>query len=533
MRRLPLMYVLAVGLLAASGLIATAGERGALPEERLSQAEIARGDVEAREIRRQGLIVFSTPFNKLDGFGDGPNGRPTMGGNGTLLRVNGLDAQSCLECHSVVRSGEMPPVLGVGGAGGSNANAIVRPSRIGVIDAGGGATDFDGRFANPPFLFGAGGVELVGLEMTRDLQRLKARAIANPGTTVELVSKGVHFGEITADAAGNVDTTNVTGVKPDLIVRPFGRKGEFATVRAFDIGAMDFHFGMQPAEVVGVGVDDDQDGIADEITAGDLSALHVFSTSLERPYMERLTRAAKRGFATFRAIGCVGCHRPSLETESRMLPLRLPEVEADPAANTYYRVDLSRKAPGFARNRQGGVTVPLFSDLRRHDMGERLRENFHEADAEENRTFITARLWGVADSAPYLHDGRATTLTEAILAHGGEAQVVRDRFDALDEGAQDELLAFLRSLRTPKSPAQDVIASMRSHDGGRGAARGKSGTGRKSQKSHKSHKSHKSGKRYERERRKRIKHDWRRVVKQRKAGTWWPRLFERCFGDRG
>ncbi len=501
MLRLAILYCVAVGILATGGLIAAAGETGALPKDRLSQDEIASGDVRLEEIRRQGLIVFSTPFNKLDGFGDGPDGRPTMGGNGTLLRINGLDAQSCLECHSIVKANTMPPVLGIGGAGGSNANAIVKPSRIGLTDAGGGATDFDGRFANPPFLFGAGGVELLGLEMTRDLQRLKQQAIANPGTPVELESKGVHFGEIVADAAGDVDTANVTGVKPDLVVRPFGRKGEFATVRAFDIGAMDFHFGIQPAEVVGKGVDEDGDGVADEVTAGDLSALHVFATTLERPYQERLSRAARRGKATFERIGCVECHRPSLDTASRRLPLRLPEVEADPDANVYKQLRLDAKAPGFERNRAGGVRVPLYSDLRRHDMGEGLKENFHEAGAEENRTFVTARLWGVADSAPYLHDGRATTLTEAILAHGGEAQVVRDRFAALNEAQADELLAFLRSLRTPKSPAKGILAYMQTKDA-------------------------------EAKRRRAPKRDWREVVRKRKVATWWPKLIERFVRNR-
>ncbi len=507
MNRLLLMYLTAIGLLAASGLIATAGESGAMPEDRYDQAAIASGRVSLDEIRRQGLITFSTPFNKLDGYGDGPSGRPTMGGNGTLLRVNGLDAQSCLECHSVVKAGTMPPVLGIGGVGGSNSNAIVEPTRIGMADLGGGVNDFDGRFANPPFLFGSGGVEMLGLEMTHDLQRLKAQALANPGTTVELETKGVYFGSITADGAGNLDTTNVTGVKPDLVVRPFGRKGEFATVRAFDQGAMTFHFGMQPVEIVGEGVDEDGDGVVNEITVGDLSSLHVFATSLERPYGERRTGAAARGYATFKAIGCVECHRPALDTDGRELPLRFPEVETDMGANVYARIDLSRSMPGFKRNRRGGVRVPLFSDLRHHDMGEGLKENFHKATSEENRTFITARLWGVADTAPYLHDGRATTLTEAILAHGGEAQVVRDRFDDLSEAKQDEVLAFLRSLRTPQDPAKQIVEYMTKGKGSKGSAGGHCDTPVKKPAPK--------------------KHDWRTVLKKRKRATWWPRLMKR------
>ena len=51
-----------------------------------------------------------------------------------------------------------------------------------------------------------------------------------------------------------------------------------------------------------------------------------------------------------------------------------------------------------------------------------------------DRWFTTARLWGVADSAPYLHDGRATTLADAIRMHGGEAEDARGAFVDLDEG---------------------------------------------------------------------------------------------------
>ena len=70
----------------------------------VTQDEIASGSVSLDEIRRQGQLVFSAPFNKADGYGDGPGvapdptppgGRPTLQDNGTFLRVNGLDGQSC------------------------------------------------------------------------------------------------------------------------------------------------------------------------------------------------------------------------------------------------------------------------------------------------------------------------------------------------------------------------------------------------------------------------------------------------------
>ncbi len=61
-------------------------------------------------------------------------------------------------------------------------------------------------------------------------------------------------------------------------------------------------------------------------------------------------------------------------------------------------------------------------------------------------SFRTAPLWGVARSAPYLHDGRAATLEEAIAAHGGEASQARDAFLVLGPLERAALLAYLALL---------------------------------------------------------------------------------------
>jgi CxxC motif-containing protein (DUF1111 family) len=63
----------------------------------------------------------------------------------------------------------------------------------------------------------------------------------------------------------------------------------------------------------------------------------------------------------------------------------------------------------------------------------------------------------VADSAPYLHDGRATTLREAIEAHGGEAESSRDQFLALSEEDRENLIRFLGRLRTPRAPNTELL----------------------------------------------------------------------------
>ena len=447
------------------------------------------------EMRQMGFLVFSTPFTTGDGYGDGPfdpsevpplafGHRPTLQGNGKILRVNGLDAQSCNECHTIVSNDTLPPTLGIGGVGGVVQNAIIGPSMIDVADSSDdrtqyapghdpdlqmvfdGNADFSGRFANPPFLFGGGGVELLGKEMTQDLQDLLAAArAATPGTVTELRTHGVSFGTITTlDDAGNVDLDvegigpeHTTGVPPEevLVVRPFGRKGENFTMRDFDRGAMQFHFGIQPVEVVGEGVDEDGDGFVDEVTVAEMTMLHIFDVTNPKPRMTRPNPAARAGRQLFRDLGCSSCHIPTLRTRGKRIPLSFPEVASEPFANVYGEIDL--RVAGFRRDPRGsGVRVPLFSDLKRHKMGPRLAETF-ELGEIANDEFITARLWGIADTAPYLHDGRALTLWEAIEFHGGEAQGARDGFLALSDEDQGRLLAFLGTLRAPVRPNEELV----------------------------------------------------------------------------
>ena len=456
---------------------------------------LAAGTFTLNDIRREGLLVFTTPFRKSDGFGDGPfdpsetpalafGHRPTLQGNGLTLRVNGLDSQSCNECDSIVSHRTRPPTLGIAGVGGLVQNAIILPSLIDVADSDDdrvqfmpghdpqlplefdGVADYNGRLANPPFLFGGGGVEMLAKEMTADLQVFLNQARKSPaGTVVSLDTHGVNFGSIASLGDEEVDLSGVEGIgwadnsgrEPEevLVVRPFGRKGENFSMRDFDRGAMQFHFGIQPVEVVGEDVDEDGDGVVNEVTIAEMTALHIFDVTNPRPFVRELDREARRGFQAFRRMGCASCHRPVMTTNSRFLPLAFPEVAHHPFENVYQEIDLVEV--GFKPMPEGqGVFVPLFADLKRHDMGPGLAETFEQGEIP-NEDFITARLWGVADTAPYLHDGRATTLFEAIEAHGGEAQPARDAFLSLSESRQAALIKFLRSLRTPNHPNQDLV----------------------------------------------------------------------------
>ena len=435
-------------------------------KRRLTQEEVASGRLSLRELRREGLRIFSTSFNKYDGFGDGPmdaldptspGGRPTIGDNGTFLRINGLDAQSCAECHGILSNRSVPPTFAIGGVGGGAAAAMPGPTTIDVADeAGNGFAFFNGRMVNPPFLWGAGGVELAAKEMTADLQALKEQARSQPGVPVALETKGVSFGSITYDDNTNTfETSRVEGVDHDLVVRPFGRKGEFSSIRAFDVAAYQFHQGIQPVEVFGRDVDADGDGVVNELLEGELSAVHAFSVMNRRPRQVRMEDRDRRdrGLELFHGVGCAECHVPRLKTRSERLGLAFPEVEEDPTANVYMRVKLRGKPAGFDRADGGGIRVPMFSDLKRHDMGHQLAE---ATGSELDPYFLTARLWGVADTAPYMHDGRALTLREAIEMHGGESAEAAGSFLLLSDRQQSDVLYFLYSLRVPDRPNRDL-----------------------------------------------------------------------------
>jgi CxxC motif-containing protein (DUF1111 family) len=110
----------------------------------------------------------------------------------------------------------------------------------------------------------------------------------------------------------------------------------------------------------------------------------------------------------------------------------------------------------FPRDAQGRAIVQLFSDLKRHHMGARLAEGIDE-EGTGAASFLTRTLWGAGSSGPYLHDGRATTLTEAILEHGGEAAESRNKFIARPLADKQALIAFIDNLVLFKMEENEVV----------------------------------------------------------------------------
>ena len=96
----------------------------------------------------------------------------------------------------------------------------------------------------------------------------------------------------------------------------------------------------------------------------------------------------------------------------------------------------------------------------RDDIGAGLAENIDEVGTGAS-VFLTENLWGVGSTAPYLHDGRATTLTEAILEHGGEATASRNAFTSLTTSKQLDVIAFLDNLVLFKVEEPEAIRPRR------------------------------------------------------------------------
>ena len=131
-----------------------------------------------------------------------------------------------------------------------------------------------------------GAVQLLAEEMTFELRALRDKAIeqscASGGRVqVKLASKAIEFGSI-AVACEHIEYRKLQGIDRDLVVRPFKWKGLTAFVRDFVRGASHQELGMQATELVG-DQDSDYDGITNELTVGDVTALTIYNAAQPRP----------------------------------------------------------------------------------------------------------------------------------------------------------------------------------------------------------------------------------------------------------
>lgn len=152
-----------------------------------------------------------------------------------------------------------------------------------------------------------------------------------------------------------------------------------------------------------------------EADAVPLTSIVAFLNVIDPPPPADTTLTSS-GATLFTNVGCAGCHRPS------------------------YRI------LGSTTNASGAIlTAFLYSDLLLHDMGPNLADGFQQGSATGSE-FRTAPLWRVSERQDFLHDGRASTISGAILDHGGQASGAVAAFNALSGSDRQALLDFLNGI---------------------------------------------------------------------------------------
>jgi CxxC motif-containing protein (DUF1111 family) len=367
---------------------AVSGEPGA-PLPGLSAAELERF--------REGRALFTHQFTPQEGLG------PLF------------NEDRCSSCH------DLPTVGGTGVENELKATRFVAPDSCDLLIAKGGDV-FEAR--STPAL------RRRGIERGTVPPEATGRARVIPP---ELYGLGLveAIPEAVIRARADQEDRNGDGIKghpgrsADGRLARFGQKADQPTIRDFVESALLGEMGLttpgHPAEKrpngrpLPPGVDPAPDP---EVSATQVARLADFVRFLAPPAPTAASPpgqdSVRRGERLFQRIGCASCH--------------VPEMWTGPSAVSA----LDQK------------TVALYSDLLLHDLGPRLGDIC--APGARPPELRTARLSGLRLRTQYLHDGRAPTIEEAILQHGGEASSARDAFTRASPTERRLVLRFLSSL---------------------------------------------------------------------------------------
>jgi len=234
---------------------------------------------------------------------------------------------------------------------------------------------------------------------------------------------------LTLEAQGAPDPVSRGTLVQGRYIGRFGKKGLAVNLLHQTVGAYREDMGITsdllPEDLfnprAGTRASDD---VADpEVSSGTVANVVFYLKTLRAPSRRESDHPeVLAGEQLFEDIGCAGCHLPTLVTGRS-------------------EIDVLDQ-----------VAFHAYTDLLLHDMGPELDDGYTEGSAS-TAEWRTAPLWGLGIQqnfqggvAFFLHDGRATSLREAIDYHGGEGASSRDAFEALTEADQERLLRFLRSL---------------------------------------------------------------------------------------
>jgi hypothetical protein len=475
------LFAIVLTCLLAARSFGQLGERPAITRH-VDQSAIDAGELSLADLNDLGLMLFDARFNRLDG-----QGRPATTGGGAprepdepaFIRTSAPDSTACSGCHAQPRSG---------GAGGFATNVFVLAQTLDPV-----TDSVDGAFSNERNtlgMMGAGPIEMLAREMTAELIAIRETAVADAadtGMTVTrpLVAKNVSFGTITVLPDGRIDPSGIDGVDWDLIVKPFHQKGAVVSIREFTNNAMNHHHGMQSVERFGLDTDPDQDGVVNELTIGDMTAVTIFQAALNTPgrvIPHEFMAEVSEGEQLFGDIGCTECHIPALTLDDPVFTEPNPfnpdgNLTPDDLSTTFaFDLTADGPTPRLERTENGGAVVRTFTDLKRHNLTDDELDFFGNEQIPQGKLngfapasdftieppprptheFLTRKLWDAGNTDPYGHRGDLTTMTDAIFYHGGDARASRDAFFALPRTDQDRMIEFLRTLQIVPNGSERV-----------------------------------------------------------------------------
>jgi CxxC motif-containing protein (DUF1111 family) len=264
-----------------------------------------------------------------------------------------------------------------------------------------------------PSVLGRGYLEAVD---DSEIERVAAAQAARTDAIHGTINRVVYASQPNPDPTFNAHQPG------DMVIGRFGLKARIATLDEFVADALQNDIGitnpLRPTELA------NPDGITDDLKPGiDASADDV---NLRADYVRTVAipwRATPdpRAQGLFEQAQCSVCHVPTLHTQ-----------------------------PGYPLALLADIDAPIYTDLLLHDMGDGLSDSLAVGDGLAGpRSWRTAPLIGLRFAREFLHDGRVTTVRDAVLAHdsnGSEAHASVQLFSSLSGADQTALLEFVGSL---------------------------------------------------------------------------------------
>lgn len=348
--------------------------------------------------------LFDLPFRDADGLGPlyirdgcgechaGASRGPGLAQRMSVVQADGITASPD---QSLLKWGHAPRLGLAAGA----KTPIVPPSDPSVKVS---------TRLGPPVL-GRGYIEAID---DAEIERVEADQSARTDGIHGRINRVIFHSVPNSDAVFGLFTTG----QSNLIGR-FGLKARIVTLDDFTADAYQGDMGMttpmRPTELP------NPDGLTDDDKPGiDLDIDHVNKVAF---YLRRIAIPLRVGLTTrgqtlFDQAKCSVCHVPSLKTR-RDYPIA----------------------------QLAGIDAPVYTDVLLHDLGSALADGMTDESARSTE-WRTAPLIGLRFSKEFLHDGRAATVADAIVAHDGEAKVSTDLFRALSPDDQGALVQFVEAL---------------------------------------------------------------------------------------